>query len=97
MIIHLANDLLLRPIEIVDISPYHSPLSSRGWSAKVDRWIPRRPDVDHGIDVRPGWFDPLRRWSGNLRRPTIEPSMTRPAVQRSSTPTSRVHRGSPAS
>ncbi len=82
MIIHLANDLLLRPIEIVDVSPIRTDLSSDGWSAKLDRWFPRRPDVDHVIDVRPGRFDPLRRWSGNLRRHTIEPSMTRPAVQR---------------
>jgi hypothetical protein len=45
MIIHIAGDLMTRPIEpirIVDVSPLHTDLSARRPAAlKVQRWIPR--------------------------------------------------------
>ena len=45
MIVHLAGDLMTRPIEpinIVDVSPFHSDLRARRPATyKVERWIPR--------------------------------------------------------
>jgi len=44
MIMHLAGDLMTRPIEpirIVDVSPFHTHLAARRPAAvKVERWVP---------------------------------------------------------
>ena len=58
MIMHLAGDLMTRPIEpirIVDVSTFHTHRNARRPAApKVERWVPRlaAASLAVGIGVR---------------------------------------------